>query len=109
MIQINELINCPVKMNETQINFFAPLVYEKFKIFKPEDLKLWVMMSVAGEFETKIFGRIDGSILLEWADAYIAHRLSAAEQEQEQETHKNMEPTPRISGLTKLGKLLKNI
>lgn len=58
-------------MNQEQVAITVDMIIDRFGYFKLEDIKLAFRM---GMYATKIYDRLDGSILLEWLQAHDARR-----------------------------------
>lgn len=65
-------------MNDSQIAMTISLIREEYPHYKPDDLKLFFKMAMKGMFE-KVYGRIDGEVIMRWLQEYDKIRDKAAQ------------------------------
>lgn len=66
-------------MNDSQIAMTISLIREEYPHYKPDDLKLFFKMSMKGMFE-KVYGRVDGEVIMRWLQEYDKIRDKAAQE-----------------------------
>lgn len=67
-------------MNPVQIRSTIDLVREEYPHYKPEDFKLFFKMARKGYFG-KVYGRIDGEVIMDWLRQYDIRRDTEAQNE----------------------------
>lgn len=65
-------------MNDSQIAMTISLIREEYPHYKPDDLKLFFKMAMKGMFE-KVYGRVDGEVIMRWLQEYDKIRDKAAQ------------------------------
>ena len=66
-------------MNDSQIAMTISLIREEYPHYKPDDLKLFFKMAMKGMFE-KVYGRVDGEVIMRWLQEYDKIRDKAAQE-----------------------------
>lgn len=66
-------------MDAYQIAELINLILEEYPHYTQEDFKLFFKQAKKGYFEEKVFGRVDGEIILRWLSIYDHQRRLAAQ------------------------------
>lgn len=94
IVDLIEFFNVGKSMSAQQIASTADMIIEEYWWYKPDDFKLCFKLAKTGKINgSKLYDRIDGSIIMEWLASYDVMRVneSIAIREQEAKLLKTQE------------------